>query len=202
MTKAPTTVFLADYRPYSHLVDAVELTFRLHPTATQVLARLALRPNPDRPGRHPLRLDGEGLKLVSCRLDGRDVTPKTGPAGARIQPECRPVQGGNARFEAALKPQQPAGDALFVFLPEPVREVINGPWRQPHDRGRHQMFGCPDSIQVAGEENDHAWLLLQLQWEDIAGFHWGDAGVLQFWIRPKDLGARRWERAYMTFKGH
>ena len=41
------------------------------------LARLALAPNPARPGRHDLRLDGEGLRLLALRLDGvaLDVAP-------------------------------------------------------------------------------------------------------------------------------
>jgi aminopeptidase N len=69
------TVYLADYLPYSHLVDSVDLTFRLHPTATRVLARLNLRPNPDRKDRNHLRLDGEGLTLISCHLDGQPITP-------------------------------------------------------------------------------------------------------------------------------
>ncbi|MCB6176515.1 aminopeptidase N [Rhodobacter sp. Har01] len=73
----PRTVYLSDYRPYSHLVDQVDLTFRLAPKATRVEARLHLRPNPAAPGRHVLRLDGEGLRLVSVRLDGAllDLTP-------------------------------------------------------------------------------------------------------------------------------
>jgi aminopeptidase N len=73
----PQPVFLADYRPYSHLVDGVELTFRLAPKATRVQARLHLRPNPSARGHHVLRLDGEGLRLISLRLDGAliDVTP-------------------------------------------------------------------------------------------------------------------------------
>ncbi|MEZ5796559.1 MAG: aminopeptidase N [Paracoccaceae bacterium] len=74
---APQTVYLADYRPYSHQVDQVELTFRLSPGATRVAARLHLRPNAEARGHHVLRLDGEGLRLLSARLDGAliDVTP-------------------------------------------------------------------------------------------------------------------------------
>jgi aminopeptidase N len=73
----PRTVYLADYRPYSHLLDRVDLTFRLAPRATQVLARLHLRPNPAARGHHVLRLDGEGLRLLSLRIDGAllDLTP-------------------------------------------------------------------------------------------------------------------------------
>ncbi len=70
-----TTVYLADYQPYSHVIDRVDLTFRLHPTATRVLARLNLRANPLRKDRNHLRLDGEGVTLVSCRLDGQTITP-------------------------------------------------------------------------------------------------------------------------------
>lgn len=95
-----------------------------------------------------------------------------------------------------------AEDGIFGLLPEPVRAAINGPWRQPYDRGHHQMFGCPASVQVAAEENEDARLLFQLQCDDIAGFRWGDAGVLQYWIRPADLEAGRWDRVYMTFEGH
>ncbi|AWD23293.1 aminopeptidase N [Fuscovulum blasticum] len=73
----PRTVYLSDYRPYSHLVDQVDLTVRLAPRATRVDARLHLRPNPAARGRHVLRLDGEDLRLVSVRLDGTllDLTP-------------------------------------------------------------------------------------------------------------------------------
>ncbi|MGA0542289.1 aminopeptidase N [Neotabrizicola sp. VNH66] len=73
----PRTVYLADYRPFSHLIDRVELTFRLAPQATRVAARLHLRPNPDCRGHHVLRLDGEDLRLISARIDGHavDVTP-------------------------------------------------------------------------------------------------------------------------------
>jgi hypothetical protein len=95
-----------------------------------------------------------------------------------------------------------APDRDFATLPEPARAAIQGPWRQPYDRGHHQMFGCPDSIQSAADDNAHALLLLQLQCDDLAGFHWGDAGVLQYWIRPADLKAGRWDRAYMTFEGN
>jgi Domain of unknown function (DUF1963) len=95
-----------------------------------------------------------------------------------------------------------APDRDFATLPAPVRAAVEGPWRQPYDRGHHQMFGCPDSIQEAADANAQSYLLLQLQCDDIAGFHWGDAGVLQFWIRPADLKAGRWDRAYMTFEGN
>ena len=75
MTEAPSAVFLADYQPFTHLVDTVDLIFRLNPKATRVSARIAFRPNPERPGRHALRLDGEGLKLLWRAINGNEIKP-------------------------------------------------------------------------------------------------------------------------------
>jgi len=95
-----------------------------------------------------------------------------------------------------------SSDEVFGTLPQAVRDAVNGAHRQPRAQSHHKMFGEPDCIQTAAIENEDSFLLLQLQCDDIAGFHWGDAGVLQFWIRPEDLEAGRWERAHMTFEGH
>ncbi len=73
-TAAP--IFLADYEPYPFLIDRVELTFKLAPSATRVTSRIAFRPNPDaKPG--PLRLDGEGLTLISAKINGHEVSART-----------------------------------------------------------------------------------------------------------------------------
>ena len=74
---APQVQYLSDYQPWPWLVRAVALTFRLAPRATRVAARLDLAPNPARPGRHDLRLDGEGLRLIRAAIGGvaLDVTP-------------------------------------------------------------------------------------------------------------------------------
>ena len=58
---AQTAVKLADYQPYSHVLDRVALTFRLLPQATRVQARLHLAPNPVRGSGLDLRLDDGGL---------------------------------------------------------------------------------------------------------------------------------------------
>jgi aminopeptidase N len=60
---------LKDYRPPDWLVETVSLDVSLHPTATKVRAKLALKPNPQVPAA-PLVLDGEDLSLVSLRIDG------------------------------------------------------------------------------------------------------------------------------------
>ncbi|MCK0208985.1 aminopeptidase N [Starkeya koreensis] len=73
----PQPVRLSDYRPPDWLVDTVHLDVRLHPTATRILARLALRPNPEGREGSPIVLDGDELSLKSLTLDG---TPLAGNA--------------------------------------------------------------------------------------------------------------------------
>ncbi|HEY6832249.1 MAG TPA: aminopeptidase N [Pseudolabrys sp.] len=60
---------LKDYRQPDWLVETVSLDVSLHPTATKVRARLALKPNPQVPAA-PLVFDGDGLSLVSLKIDG------------------------------------------------------------------------------------------------------------------------------------
>ncbi len=68
---APQPIRLADYRPTPYLIDAVELVFTLDPQATEVRARLSLRPNPASDAKDaPLVLDGEDIVLKAASLDG------------------------------------------------------------------------------------------------------------------------------------
>ena len=71
-------------------MERVELTFRLHPTATRVLSRIVFRPNPEAQDR-AFRLDGEGLTLVSARIDGAPVTPAITPEGLTCPAPDAPV---------------------------------------------------------------------------------------------------------------
>ena len=71
---APQPTRLADYAAYPFTLAEVALTFRLAPTASRVLARIGFAPNPLRPGRHDLHLFGEKLRLISARINGRDLT--------------------------------------------------------------------------------------------------------------------------------
>ena len=66
-TSAPV-IRLADYRPPAWRVEAVELEFELGIHVTEVVSRLHLRRDPAQ--QEPLRLDGEGLELLSIVLDG------------------------------------------------------------------------------------------------------------------------------------
>jgi aminopeptidase N len=65
---------LKDYRPPDWLVETVDLDFHLHPTQTKVRAVLKLKPNPQVPAA-PLVLDGDGLNLVSLKIDGSEPAP-------------------------------------------------------------------------------------------------------------------------------
>ncbi len=104
MTDAPTTVHLADYQPFTHLVDQVELSFRLAPQATRVQTRLRLSPNPARPGHHPLRLDGEGLRLISCTVDGLPVAPELDAKGLTLSAADLPLDGFTLETEVEIAP--------------------------------------------------------------------------------------------------
>ena len=82
-TDEPVAVHLADYRPPDHLVDTVELDFKLEPSATRVGAKLSIRRNAATAADAPLRLDGVRLKLVSIAVDGAPLAE----GDYRIEPE-------------------------------------------------------------------------------------------------------------------
>ena len=105
MSLAQKTVHLADYQPFSHCLDQVDLTFRLSPAATRVVARLAFRPNPERPGKHALRLDGEKLQLLSCKIDGKTVTPKVSAQDLTIAAKDLPAVPFVLETEVEINPE-------------------------------------------------------------------------------------------------
>src|SRR5262249_34593996 len=103
-TDTAQPIRLQDYRPPEWLVDKVALDVSLHPTSSTVRATLSLRPNPTSAAA-PLVLDGDGLRLVSLKLDGTAL-PDSGfvatPDGLTIpQPPNRPF---SLEIETALDP--------------------------------------------------------------------------------------------------
>jgi len=74
MKDAPQPIHLADYCPPSHLVEDVHLTFRLAPGPVRVLSKIRFRANPEGIENGNLRLDGEGLRLISASIDGQPLT--------------------------------------------------------------------------------------------------------------------------------
>jgi aminopeptidase N len=69
-TEEARPVRLEDYRPPDWLVETIELNVVLRATQVRVQSLLALKPNPDAGAPAPLVLDGDGLSLVSVKLDG------------------------------------------------------------------------------------------------------------------------------------
>ncbi len=93
-TEEHRPVRLSEYRPPDWLVETVDLDVKLHPTQTPVRATLKFKPNPAAGAPAPLVLDGDGLTLVSLKIDGAPV-PQDGyvasPDGLTIaQPPHRP----------------------------------------------------------------------------------------------------------------
>jgi uncharacterized protein YwqG len=67
----------------------------------------------------------------------------------------------------------------------------------------HQIFGVPCDIQGgAAPEHLEDVLLLQLSYDDLLLWGFGDNGAYQFWITPADLARRDWTKVVMTFECH
>jgi len=105
-TLDPQTIYLKDYTPPAYLVDSVELTFKLHPTATRVLSRIAFRPNPDATDR-TFYLHGEQLALISATIDGQDAQAKITDLGLTAQAPDAPFL-----FEAEVEISPATNTAL------------------------------------------------------------------------------------------
>ena len=72
-TDTAEPVRLKDYRVPDYLIDKVDLDVKLHPSATQVRARLTMRPNPQGRRNAALILDGDGLAVKKIVLDGHEL---------------------------------------------------------------------------------------------------------------------------------
>ena len=81
---SPQAIYLSDYTPPTYLVDTVELTFKLHPTATRVISRIAFRPNPDAKDT-TFYLHGENLNLKWAKIDGTEIETHVTELGLTAQ---------------------------------------------------------------------------------------------------------------------
>ena len=102
---APVAVKLADYQPFTHIVEQVDLTFTLAPMATRVQARLRLAPNPARPGRHDLRLEGEGLSLIAALINGQPITVTPDATGLTVPAALLPQGPFTLETEVEIAPE-------------------------------------------------------------------------------------------------
>jgi aminopeptidase N len=104
MTSQPRAIRLSDYQPYPYVIAKVALTFRLDPAATRVLARLDMAPNPERAGRHDLRLDGEGLRLIRLRINGADAAVTADATGLTVPVAMLPEGAFVLETEVEISP--------------------------------------------------------------------------------------------------
>jgi aminopeptidase N len=74
-TDSAEPVRLKDYRVPDYLIDKVELDVKLDATATRVLARLEIHPNPQGRPDAALVLDGDGLRARRIALNGETLDP-------------------------------------------------------------------------------------------------------------------------------
>ncbi len=73
-TDTGQTFRLEDYRPSDYLIPRTQLSFRLDPAETTVIAHLTIERRAGADHSAPLILDGDGLKLKRLELDGRAET--------------------------------------------------------------------------------------------------------------------------------
>lgn len=94
-------------------------------------------------------------------------------------------------------------EQAYAALPESVRARVNRDYLLPPEVW-HQMFGRGVEIQgdsCAMREMGNI-MLLQLTYDDLMEWSFGDNGIYQFWIAPDDLTVRNWSDAKMTFECH
>ncbi len=71
-TGTPQTIYLKDYLLPAYNIKSVNLTFELEPSVTRVHSVLEVQGNADATqNTQALKLDGEGLKLLSIKVDGQ-----------------------------------------------------------------------------------------------------------------------------------
>ncbi len=94
------------------------------------------------------------------------------------------------------------GPEAWAALPRPVRDLIDRDYLLPSGDW-HQMFGRGVDIQGnAAAEHADDYLLMQLVYDDLMEWAFGDVGAFQFWIAPADLQQQRWSTVQVTFECH
>ncbi len=101
----------------------------------------------------------------------------------------------------SLRAMMTGDAAAFAAMPESVRDLLNRDYRLPA-HGLPQMFGLAMCVQNALYSHLGDVLLLQLPYDDMMEWRFGDNGAYQFWIRPEDLLEQRWDRMKLTFECH
>ncbi|WP_068317091.1 aminopeptidase N [Polycladidibacter hongkongensis] len=99
-------IYLRDYQPTPYAVETVHLTFKLAPTATQVISKLKLSPRAGIAAGAPLELDGDELEFVSAKLNGTPLAADAYEVSAErfclLAPPADPFE---LEIETRLNPQ-------------------------------------------------------------------------------------------------
>ena len=221
MTADPRTVHLADYQPFAFLLPQVALAFRLDPQATRVTARLSFAPNPARPGRHDLFLQGEDLILRRCLVDGTPVQPVISAEGLTIAAADLPDGPFTLETEVEIAPaKNTALEGLYMSNgmyctqceAEGFRKITFYPDR-PDVMARFQVRieadlpvllsnGNPAASGPGWAEWDDPWPKPAYLFALVAGHlvnhpdrfttASGREVVLNIWVRPGDEGRCAW----------
>ncbi len=102
----------------------------------------------------------------------------------------------------AVRLMASGSEEAFTRLPKALREVIFQSYRLPAG-GAHLMFGLGTDIQGNPKfESRDEHLVLQLCFDDMLGWRFGDNGVFQFWMNEAALQAGDFSKADITFECH
>ena len=93
-----------------------------------------------------------------------------------------------------------ADDPAYATLPYVVRRIINTKYLMPTSYW-HQMFGRGQEIRREEEHaNEGNVLLLQLVYDKMMHWKFGDMNAYQFWIPPDDLARENWAAVRLVFE--
>lgn len=99
---------------------------------------------------------------------------------------------------ASLRAMASDPASLHAALPPAMAERIDRDHRQPLGAA-HRMFGLATCAGDTFWQHREDVLLLQLASDDLMEWHFGEGGVFQFWISPRDLAEGWLDRAQLTF---
>ncbi|MGY6536066.1 MAG: aminopeptidase N [Pararhodobacter sp.] len=109
------TIRLADYTPPAYLIERTRLHITLDPGATRVRSEIRFAPNPAAQPGGDLWLDGEGLDLISARIDGEPVCVQPNEAGLLLPAAVLPGGAFTFAAEVTINPQaNTALDGLYI----------------------------------------------------------------------------------------
>src|SRR5262245_26628192 len=103
-TTEPRTTHLKDYRPTPYHIPEIRLDFDLDALATRVTATMRVERTAG--NAEPLQLDGQRLKLISIKLDGKPLDPPAYSADATSLTVLDPPQSFTLELVTEIAPAE------------------------------------------------------------------------------------------------